>query len=399
MSERAPLLSVVIATNNRVEYAVHAVQGILAIDDPALELVVHDSSDAAGLDKLREASGDDRRLVYRHWPERISMTENYNRAIDLATGRYICVIGDDDGVSPDIMQLVRWAQSREIDAVSPDIVSNYAWPDFTSSRLGARHAARLYVGRYTGKCRWVDSVEVLERSLRFATQGVDQLPKLYHGVVARAVLLRIKAETGDYLHGVSPDVSGALSIALRVPRFVRIDYPFTVPGAAGRSNTGRSAMGRHQGPLQTDPHIRPYRNLRWPKQIPAFFSVETVWAQAGYETLSRNAQNPDQMNMAFLYALCYLSHPGYAREIGRALGRHIERGGVGRLSLVARVLGYASGHLARRAWYVVRRLSCPTASGGRYFVGGLPDIAVAMRKLDVVVQGRGIDWHSCEHLG
>ncbi|MHC5879375.1 hypothetical protein ACYT69_10660, partial [Streptococcus pyogenes] len=65
-----------------------------------------------------------------------------------------------------------------------------------------------------------------------------------------------------------------------------VDLPFTMPGASGGSNTGRSAVNKHKGDLSKDAHMRPFKDLQWPAVLPRFFSVETVWAHAAWETLN-----------------------------------------------------------------------------------------------------------------
>ena len=37
----------------------------------------------------------------------------------LATGEFVCVIGDDDGVNPEIIRAVCWAREHKLDAVAP----------------------------------------------------------------------------------------------------------------------------------------------------------------------------------------------------------------------------------------------------------------------------------------
>jgi hypothetical protein len=391
-----PLVTVAIATHNRAGYAFHAVKGLLGIKSPLLQVVVHDSSDDGQLPRLIAQFTKDTRLMYRHSDTRLSMTENYNRALALARGDYVCVIGDDDGVSGKIVELAQWAKKHGVKAVVPKLVANYAWPDFITAALGNRHASRLYVRDYTGRCQITGARASFMRALENAGQGTDGLPKLYHGLVRRDVLDSIKKETGNYLHGVSPDVSGSISIAMRVESYVYIDFPFTLPGAAGASNTGRSAMRKHIGPLEGDPHMEPYRNERWPNDVPEFFSVETVWAQAAYRTLEKNGVPPRTCNIPRLYALCVLAHPRYMRQIRRAAGAYMSGKSIAaRAGTHTKVLAHCLRCLADKAAHLTQRLSRPTVSGGRFFVEDLETIDQAMKCLDELISTRGINWDRC----
>ena len=94
-----------------------AIQSILEIPDPGLELVVQDNSDSRELESYTSASVVDRRLRYRYTPPPFSMIDNFNAAVELATGEYLCLIGDDDGVNPEIMEAAHWAQGENVDAI------------------------------------------------------------------------------------------------------------------------------------------------------------------------------------------------------------------------------------------------------------------------------------------
>jgi hypothetical protein len=118
-----------------------------------------------------------------------------------------------------------------------------------------------------------------------AAQGTDGLPKLYHGLVRRDLLEELKRRSGQYVHGSSPDMSAAVALSLVCPEFVSINYPLTVPGGSGGSNTGRSAMNQHRGRMGEDSQTKAFVNQGWSLGVPRYFAVETVWAHAALDTL------------------------------------------------------------------------------------------------------------------
>src|ERR1035441_9992941 len=84
-----PLLSIIIPTYNRQEYAASAIRCALAIPSNDIEIVVQDCSDDDLLSSLIVPEFLDKRLSYRY--ERPAhMAENWNRAIGRAAGEYIC---------------------------------------------------------------------------------------------------------------------------------------------------------------------------------------------------------------------------------------------------------------------------------------------------------------------
>lgn len=369
------LLSVVMPTHNRARYATHAIRSVLAIDSKDIELIVHDTSED---DVLERFAGDitDARLRYAHSRERLSMTENHNRAMGLARGRYVCLVGDDDSILPEAVEVARWAARNGIPAVAPEVVANYAWPDFRSRAFGARHAGRLYLKRRFGRIAMRDARTSMHAALSRAALGTDGLPKVYHGIVERRILEQIRQLGGAYFYGTSPDVSGALGVATMIDRYVWIDFPLTLPGASAGSNTGRSATRTHTGTLEDDPHTKRFRNLDWPDVLPRFVSVETVWAQAAHETLAAIA--PDMLNsynMPRLYATCLLRSFRFRRETLGAARKWARTCGIGAPTLWWRVGTEYVGAVLRTARTLALRATRPSASGGRLFRDRIETIA------------------------
>jgi len=373
-----PLLTVVMPTHNRSEYAKSAITSVLALPNPDLQLVVHDTSDTDDLEKFVLATIHDERLKYVHHPQRLSMTENHNAAMGAADGEYVCLIGDDDTIMPEAMDAVAWAASQGIDSLSPLVVANYAWPDFRSRFFGMGHAARVYVKRQFGSSCRCDAGYGLKLALKGAAQGTENLPKVYHGFVRRSIMEALRERSGAYFHGSSPDVSGAVGLAMMLPFFVEVNYPLTLPGASGKSNTGRSAINTHKGALAKDTQTAEFAVSGWPVEVPKFFSVETVWAHAAIDTVRRvDESHLKDFDFIALYATCWLRHQEYRGETMQAFRngkwRRWQTVDAPLVSLILRMAQLTAIHLMRLA----RRALRPTAAGGRFYISDISTIAEA----------------------
>lgn len=377
-----PLLTVVMPTHNRSQYAKFSISSVLAVKNPDLQLVVHDTSDTDELEKFVMTTIHDDRLKYIHHPQRLSMTENHNAAMDAADGEYVCLIGDDDTIMPEAMEAVAWAASQEIDALSPLVVANYAWPDFRSRFFGMGHAARVYIRKQFGSARRCDAGHSLRLALQGAAQGTEKLPKVYHGFVRRRIMEMLRERSGAYFHGSSPDVSGAVGVAMMLPFFVEVDYPLTLPGASGRSNTGRSAVNTHKGALSNDAQTAEFAARGWPAEVPRFFSVETVWAHAAIDTIRRvDESHLKDFDFIKLYATCWLRHKEYRGETLHAFRegqwRQWQPEDSPRITLILKVAQITAKNLMRLA----RRALTPTAAGGRFYITDIPTIVEAQTLL------------------
>ena len=353
--------------------------------------MVHDTSNGAELRDWVEGLGNaDARLRYTHSTESLDLTQNHNRALAIASGRYICLIGDDDTILPDMLALAHFAEAHGIDCVAPRVVANYAWPDFVSRTFGSAHAGRLYLAKSYGRVEKKHTGPALSASLKRATQGTEGLPKLYHGLVKSDVLEAIRARTGDYVHGASPDISAAIAIAASIENFVELDFPVTLPGASGGSNTGASAMGKHKGDLHATRQTARYASA-WPAFIPAFYSVETVWAHAACTTLQLLEHSAlDQFNYPELYAQCLIRHRTDANHIVHSMKQYQEAHSLSALSLWLRCALSATGITSREIARLAARALTPTAAGNRRHFDALETVAEA--------QSRAIDVVASDHL-
>jgi hypothetical protein len=393
----SPLLSVAIPTHNRARYAIPAIRSILTIPSPDLEVVVSDTSTDGELAALMadktNAWASDPRLNYFRPQEKLDMTGNHNAALGAARGEFVCLIGDDDTIVTDALVAASWAKVKAIDLIAPNVVANYVWPDFKSRFLGDRHASRLYFARRMGGAVVVDSKVALASALKNATQGTDGLPKIYHGLVRRTVLEKIREISGTYFHGSSPDVSGAIALALCSNSFLIVDYPLTIPGASGGSNTGRSAMNTHKGQLSQESQTKGFETGGWSFGVPRFFSVETVWAHAALETIRRiDTQQVSAFNFPRLLAICQVLHPEFSSEIQRATPE-VE----GILECDSNALsGIVRNEMHRYRWdralRFAKRLSRPTAAGGRTYVSNLSTVAAAPDALAQHMARLGMNW-------
>ncbi|HYA19940.1 MAG TPA: glycosyltransferase [Burkholderiales bacterium] len=91
--------SVVIPTHNRLELLREAVETILRQDYPGWELVIFDNASSDDIGGYI-ASVSDQRIRYERSDDFLPVTDSWNRAINLASGDYVTVLGDDDGLTP-----------------------------------------------------------------------------------------------------------------------------------------------------------------------------------------------------------------------------------------------------------------------------------------------------------
>jgi glycosyltransferase involved in cell wall biosynthesis len=325
-----PLLSIIIPTYNRQEYAVSAIRCALAILSSDIEIVVQDCSDDDSLSSLIAAERLDKRLSY-HYERPAHMSDNWNRAISWATGEYLCLIGDDDGVNPEIVQAAAWARNETLDCLAVRSAANYPWPStFECSTLYSTFPKKapdgyLEIVPFRGNITTNVDTEV-ELTKLMQDGGAYylrfNLPKLYHGLVHRRCLDAVREKVGTYCgRSMSPDMFLSLAIACTAPHLAVTDYPLTIPGECKASNSIiYSVLKRESTKLEDHPDFRDDGG-RWSEVVPRLYTVPPIWADAAVAALLAMGRSDlvQQLNLPRLAAYCVRANRGVTQPVLRGL--------------------------------------------------------------------------------
>ncbi len=129
-------LSVMLPTRGGERYLTDCIESVLGQDDEELELVVSDNANTDATPAILERFSADERLRVVRLEEPVSVTENWNAALEATTGDYLLMIGDDDCLLPKFTARLRalldrnsWPECITYNAygfMSPGAVSDVA---------------------------------------------------------------------------------------------------------------------------------------------------------------------------------------------------------------------------------------------------------------------------------
>jgi hypothetical protein len=401
--DNLPLLSIVIPTRNRILYAISAIQSILEIPDRRLELVVHDNSDSRELALYVHQTIKDTRFRYQHTLLPLSFVRTFDMAVGMATGQYVCVIGDDDGVNPEIIEGALFARSRNLDCLALKTTANYRWPAagipstvFTKSANGF-----LSISGFRQSITHSD----VETELRTLVRNgglyyLDfHLPKLYHGLVHRRCLEAVHAKTGTYFVGLSPDISAALAIACVAKRVMVTDYPLTIPGVCSVSGSVvEGSIKQHSKTLEDAPHLRARGEYHWCELVPRVYTPETIWVDSAVAAL-RSMGRADlvrQLSVPKLAAYCIGSNRGVTwpvlRDLFAAMRTRRDNRASGALRFAWSFLTGLGAKFARRAW---NRFLLLLGTRAIHRIDGLVDMVEVSHALTRYLKGTGRSFAGC----
>jgi hypothetical protein len=247
------------------------------------------------------------------------MTENWNSGMEKMTGEYVIVIGDDDAVSRELIEAARWARLQGIDslAFSP---YRYYWPDYPG-----QYAGQLIIYQTNSSLRAFDVNSEVERASHKSGEFVKRLPKLYHGLIRREILERLRKRTGVYFDGLAPDYYIRYALLDYITTHYRFDHPVTTVGCSGSSNSGRTKKGS----LQV--HIDEYRDTGWPSILPPASDADSivVMAESMIRAFKRIGRTDlvSNINLATVYAACMVTNPRQINPLARQYVRSIQQMG------------------------------------------------------------------------
>ena len=274
------LLSIIIPTKNRQYYCLNSVNQILDCYGDEVEIVVQDNSDDPSLEsQIKKLKRDN--VIYHYQGGVLSFVDNFDMAIQLASGRYLMLIGDDDGITSLALRVTKWAEQNGISSIKPSLSFVYFWPGSQVFKEDDNGVLNIYT--YDGEVHECNPKKGVTDLLKKSCQNYldSDLIKLYHGIVRRDLLDAIKEKMGRYVGGLSPDIY--LSVALSLifdGRAVSVNFPLSISGICTGSGSSQSATGEHTGKLEDAPHFRGHNKYDWDSRIPRFYSVETIWGDS-----------------------------------------------------------------------------------------------------------------------
>lgn len=320
MRDRYPYrLTIIIPTKNRQQYCIGALNQILNDTNKDVQIVIQDNSNEPEIIKTFCDKLHDTRVFYHYNDRNLSFVDNFSEAVSFAQGRYVCMIGDDDGILPRIMDVLTYSENNDLDCFIPGLNVVYFWPSTPPVIKGAENGYE-YISYLNKEIRDVDVLKSKERLLKRGFQDYQTLdvPRLYHGLVHQRVLERIKEKAGKYFDGLTPDMFMAVALCYTVKKACAQDYPITVSGICPQSGSSASATGAHTGSLKDAPHFNGHVNYKWDNLIPYIYTVETIWAETGLQAV-RVFDDKDRdrhiFDRIYLYSRLWEKYKQFHKEI------------------------------------------------------------------------------------
>lgn len=381
------LISIVIPTHNRQDYAAAAVRKIVDVL-PSAQVVVSDTSADDRLGPMLAEPCARHDVTYVRPGRPMDVVSHFEFALSHAHGRYVMFLGDDDCIGPGLAEIAEWAAGNNVDAVfsyGTSFIANYFWPGIKSRFYGDAYASSLFVHPFDGSAHRIEPIAALRETLDDFGRGLGTMPRIYHGLVARTLIDQVKARFGTLFGGVTPDIYSATLLSATAQNAWQVNYPFCLPGGSPSSTAGTGAAGTDMTSLAQHPHTAAFADLRWDPLIPAFYAPYIVWAYSLKKAVDRLGRPDLVPNFARIYAMALMRNRAQRTKVKDALvvARPL---GVGKVAIGREMVREAAFQAKR----VASRLAAPGAGGRAQHFTDLPDIAAGYDRLETYIRDQHI---------
>lgn len=230
--------SFLIPSKNRLELLAHAVESILRQDYKNFEIIISDNASEQDYAGFIKKIGDDR-IIYSRSSMPVSVTQNWNNALKLASGDYILMLGDDDALTPNFLP-------RVFDLLSemgqPDILYfasyHYCYPDVIPSApkgyLANVRNSEFFKGKDT-------PFRLSHDQAQRAAKAIFDIRYLFgfnsqHFLFRAGFLDEISASSiGSIFQSPYPDTFASAVSFLKAKSIVVIPYPMVIIGISPKS--------------------------------------------------------------------------------------------------------------------------------------------------------------------
>jgi len=231
--------SVLLPTKDRLEYLKFTIESVLKQDYDDWELVISDNASRENIGEYI-TSLNEPRIKYSRSKEALTITESWNRSLELSSGEYVIMLGDDDILLKNYFQLAEKLLNR---FHQPDLIYTnaflYAYPNtlpgrpqgvfvsFGSTDAMPKHEEPYLLAQST-------KLALVQQMMNFhATFGSN----MQHGLIHRPLIEKIKKQgNGKFFHSPYPDIYAMCALFMESTRTIVYPKEMVVIGITPKSH-------------------------------------------------------------------------------------------------------------------------------------------------------------------
>lgn len=226
-------LSVLLPTRNRLDLLKLAIESVRMQDYSDWEIIVSDNASDDDIGAYIK-SLEDPRIHCRRFEQLVPVTDNWNAALELATGEYVIMLGDDDALVPCGLSQVRALAQSQPDAIYAQAMQ-YAYPDVIPEHPQPFLQTGINVF-LEGRKEAFDLARAEALELVRAAMGFRILYgfNMQHFAVSRRLVEKLR-DKGPFFQSPYPDYYAANAVLLAAETLRVSPRPFALIGISPKS--------------------------------------------------------------------------------------------------------------------------------------------------------------------
>lgn len=220
--------SIVIPTRERADTLWYTLRTCLAQQFDDYEIVVCDNCSSAATKKTVE-SFKSRKIKYIRSDRPLAMSENWELAVSHASGEYVIVIGDDDGLLLHALcEVDRLLQMLGVKALRWERVY-YSWPNILV--VEAANKLSIPLIRESSILRAQKVIPKVANS----RMDYTMLPILYNSAIHQDLIALLRRKTGRVFGARAPDIYSGFAFAYLDQSYASIGRPMSINAGSAKS--------------------------------------------------------------------------------------------------------------------------------------------------------------------
>jgi glycosyltransferase involved in cell wall biosynthesis len=203
LDKKDTFFTIIIPTRERADTLTHSIKTALSQNYENFEVLVSDNASNDCTKKIVKEIKDIR-LRYINTGRRVSMSENWEFALNHVSRGWVTILGDDDAILPDALQKVNQIIIQTKTRAVRSDGCFYSWPNLLGKKYG-----RLGIELRDGF-----EIRNSHKFLQNVINGeIDykELPMLYNGgFVCTSLISDVKKRTVSFFKSMTPDVYSAI---------------------------------------------------------------------------------------------------------------------------------------------------------------------------------------------
>jgi glycosyltransferase involved in cell wall biosynthesis len=243
--------SVVIPTREGTYTLRSTLRTCLAQDFEDYEIVVADNHSSPATKQVVDDLAD-HRIKYVRTPRLLAMTDSWEFAVAQASGEYVTVLGDDDGLLshalPEIDRIIRMLDTKIIRWESVC----YNWPDLPVQAYASANELLIPLKQtnYYHPIHLRTSSHMIPAVANLQI-SYAQLPMIYSSAIHHSLITRLRDHNGRVFRSQQPDIYSSFAFAHLAGTYHSVDAPMNINALSGKSTgvaclylKGRSPIAR-----------------------------------------------------------------------------------------------------------------------------------------------------------